>query len=155
LTQSAALHYIGEQQNITEILDIVEKDSIFYGQTDGGLTLSGGEPLLQKEFAMALLNEAKLRHIHCAIETTGHAPWPNLYAIAASLDYVLYDIKIIDDTLNQKWTGVSNVLILDNLCKLAKIPPNLPLHVRTPIIPGFNDNIESINAILDFLDTLP
>jgi pyruvate formate lyase activating enzyme len=152
---TGALHYIGEQRTVSEILAEVEKDSIFYGNSSGGLTLSGGEPLLQPDFALALLKEAGRRHIHRAIETTGHASWEVLKSIAEQLDYVLYDIKLIHKALHQKQTGVSNERILDNFRQLYQEFPELTLHVRTPVIPDINDSVEQIGEILDFLSEFP
>jgi pyruvate formate lyase activating enzyme len=152
---SLALHRIGEVKKVKEIIDLVERDMVFYSNSEGGLTLSGGEPLLQKEFTLELLKEAKRRRIHCAIETTGYAEWETLKEIAQYLDYVLYDIKTIDDRVHQEQTGVSNQRILENFKALIDTYPKLSVRARTPVIPGVNNTVEKIKEILDFLDHFP
>ena len=111
------------------------------------MTISGGEPLFQKEFAIALLREARRRRIKTAIETCGCYEWERLEEAAPYLNYVLYDVKHTD-TEKHKWaTGVGNELILSNLKKLLETFPELPVQVRTPVIPGFNDDEETARSI--------
>lgn len=146
-----ALHVMGERKSVDEVLGEVEKDALFYDNTCGGMTLSGGEPLSQREFVIALLTEAKKRRIHCAMETSGYAEWEVFKSVVERLDYLLMDIKCMDEKIHEKYTGVSNTRILENFKKLCEEFPNLPIHVRTPVIPGVNDNKEEIQAIHDFL----
>lgn len=152
---SGALHILGEHRSVGEIIDIVEKDAVFYANSEGGMTLSGGEPLIQSEFALALLREAQERHIHCAMETSGHVSWEVLESAGAFLDYVLYDIKSMDGERHRAQTGVSNELILKNFQKFCFKYPEIPILVRTPVVPGFNDRNEDISAILDFIEPFP
>jgi len=148
---TGALHLLGSKHSVGEIIDIVEKDAPFYIHSTGGMTLSGGEPLFQAEFALALLKEANRRHIHCAMETCGLVNWNVLKAAAEYLDYILYDIKCIDAERHLAFAGVSNKVILENFQGLAGMFPNMQIKVRTPVIPGFNDDEKAIGDIVDFL----
>lgn len=150
-----ALHIIGEWKTVSQVLDQVEEDSVFYENSGGGMTLSGGEPLMQAEFAEQLLEEAGNRRIHRAMETTGYAGWEALERVARHLDYLLYDVKFFRDDLHRSQTGVSNRQILENLRRVRKEFPTLSIRVRTPVIPGVNDTAEEISAIAAFLQTIP
>jgi len=148
---SKAMHLIGEEKSISEILEEVEDDEVFYTNSRGGLTLSGGEPLLQGEFAIELLKEAQHRRIDCAIETTGYVKWSVLKEACNYLNTILYDIKCIDSEKHKKFTGVNNELILENFKRMCIEFPDTQIIVRTPIIPGFNDSEEDIISIIDFI----
>jgi pyruvate formate lyase activating enzyme len=141
----------GEKKTVTEILDEVEKDAAFYNHGDGGLTLSGGEPLSQGVFLLDLLKKAKERRIHLAIETCGYGDYTLLHAVAAHLDVILFDIKSLNREKHLAYTGKSNDLILDNFERLCTDYPHLDKLVRTPVIPGFNDRPEEMQEILTFL----
>ena len=145
----------GKTRTVDEVLSIVEQDSMFYSRSGGGITLSGGEPLSQSDFALALLREAKRRRLNTAIETCGHAPWEVLKAVAEQLDFILFDIKCLDSAKHKEFTGVSTELITGNLQRLIETFPSLPIHVRTPVIPGFNDTPEDIEAISKFISGHP
>lgn len=155
LCPSQALHMIGEEKSVSQVLDAVERDSPFYDASRGGLTLSGGEPLLQPAFTTALLREAKRRRIHTAMETSGFAPWEAFEKAAEQLDYLLMDVKLWDDSLHQQVTGVSNQLILQNLRRVKACFHALPLRVRTPVIPGINDSEQELCAIAELVHALP
>ena len=148
---SRALHVIGYDATIEEVLKEVNKDSIFYGDEEGGLTLSGGEPMMQPEFTFELLKRAREEGINTSIETTGFCKTENLIKIAGQLDYMLMDIKSMDEDEHKRATGVGNKQILENFKAVRAAYPNLPIHVRTPVIPGFNDSKEAISAIRDFV----
>lgn len=152
---SKALHVIGYTETVEKIVDIVEKDSIFYANSGGGLTLSGGEPLFQSEFAISILKEANHRSINCAIETSGFVKWGVLDEACKYLDNVLYDIKSMDDEKHRQFIGVSNQLILENFSKMCKKYKHLPVLARTPVIPGFNDTKEDIGEIFNFIKQFP
>lgn len=152
---SGALAVFGQLRRVEELLDIVEADSAFYARSGGGLTLSGGEPLAQPDFALALLKEAKRRRINTAVETTGHAPWGVLAEAASLLDTIIYDIKCLDEETHRTGTGVSNQLILANFARLCEAFPDLPKLVRTPVIPGFNDDEQTISEIAALLHGKP
>lgn len=148
---SKALHVIGYETTVEEVLSKVDRDEIFYSSMDGGLTISGGEPLMQPDFTFALLKRAREEGIHTAIETTGYAAYEVFEKIAGQLDYLLMDIKSMDDEIHREYTGVSNQLILENFEKIRKRYPDLPILIRTPVIPGVNDKPEDIKAIHDFI----
>lgn len=150
-----AIRIEGKQYTISELLNIAERDAVFYGHGNGGLTVSGGEPLSQGEFLIQLLRGAKQRRIHTAIETCGQADYNVLQEAAKYLDYILYDIKSMNTQKHVQYTGWDNTRILSNFEKLCEEYPALPKKVRTPIIPGFNDTVEDIQAILDFLKDKP
>lgn len=141
----------GQERTVDDVLKVVEQDAAFYTRSSGGLTLSGGEPLLQSEFAVALLRDAKRRRIKTAVETCGMVPWRTMETAAEFLNYVLFDIKHMDNDMHEAQTGCSNEIILDNFQKLAQLIPEKPILVRTPIIPGFNDSEDAISAIAEFI----
>lgn len=141
----------GKQRTVDDVLNVVEQDMAFYARSGGGLTLSGGEPLLQSEFAVALLREARARRIKTAVETCGMVSADTIRAAAEFLNYVLFDIKHMDSALHEAHTGLPNKRILENFRILAEEFPNLPILARTPIIPGFNDSEQAVAAIADYL----
>jgi len=152
---SQALHVIGRQWEAAAVMEEVMEDQVFYRHSGGGLTLSGGEPLVQPAFSLELLNRAKAEGIPTAIETTGFGAWADLRALAEKLDFIFYDIKTLDDGVHREQTGVSNRLILENFRRLAAAFPDKKIRVRTPVIPGFNDSTAAIGAIRDWLDAFP
>lgn len=141
--------------SVDEVLTAVEEDSLFYARSGGGLTLSGGEPLAQADFARQLLTEAKRRHLNTAMETSGLASWDNLAQCCERLDTILYDIKCIDPPKHCQYTGVLNETILANFMKICETFPGLRKIVRTPVIPGFNDSPAEIGKIMAFLQGRP
>ena len=149
---TGAISTQGKIMTIKEILDIVEKDSVFYSRSTGGLTISGGEPLMQGDFTINLLKEAKKRRINTAIESCGYADYSILKACAENLDVILFDIKSLNDEKHKEYTGVSNKLIIENFNKLCIDFPKLNKCVRTPIIPHFNDNEEDVKLIKRLLE---
>lgn len=148
---SSALSPYGEKMKVMDVIDQVESDASFYTRSGGGLTLSGGEPLAQPEFAIALLREAKHRYLKTAIETAGLVKREVFLEAAKYLNYILMDIKCIDPVKHKKFTGVDNTLILENFKALRDAFPKMQIRVRTPVVPGFNDTEEDIQAIVDFL----
>ena len=152
---SEALHVFGSLRSVGDVMAAVEADGVFFGRSGGGMTLSGGEPLLQSEFALALLREAKRRRIDTAVETCGHVDWQVLRDAAELSNTVFFDIKCMDTVRHREFTGVDNSLIISNLRKLVKAFPRLSIVVRTPLIPGFNDSVEDILNIIELLRQLP
>ncbi len=145
----------GKQQSVDEILRSVEQDMAFYSRSSGGMTLSGGEPLAQGEFSIALLREARRRRIKTAIETCGQVPWKTMETAAEFINYFLFDIKHMNSEKHKEFTGKSNEIILDNFAKLAQLVPDKTILCRTPVIPGFNDSEEEIRAICEFIKPFP
>lgn len=152
---SKAIVTQGKAYTIQELADLVERDSVFYRSGEGGLTVSGGEPLLHADFLVSLLEEVQRRYIDTAIETCGCAPYDALYRTAGHLDQILFDIKSMDTQKHRAFTGHGNEQILENFVRLCEDYPELPKKVRTPVIPGFNDTREDIARIRSFLDGRP
>lgn len=152
---SKALISFGKLVSIEDVLNAVEKDSIFYSRSGGGLTIGGGEPLMQPEFTAGLVKEAKRRRINTSLETCGYAEWNAIEKVCAHLDTIFFDIKCIDSAKHKEFTGVENKKILENFRKLCKRFPNTPIIVRTTIIPGFNDSEGDIVAIANFINNIP
>ena len=153
LCPAKAMTVYGKEMSVDEVLREVEKDGPFYARSGGGVTFSGGEPLMQRDFLKELVSECKNRSIHTAIETTAFAQWEDVRSIIADLDYLLVDIKHIDPMKHKEWTGVTNEVTLKNLKHIRQEFPNKPMRVRTPVIPGFNDDVMTLKAIADFVKT--
>lgn len=139
---------IGAEELFLEI----EKDRPFYEKSQGGVTFSGGEPMLQKDFLAEILKRCKESGLHTAIETTGCVSWEAFEAVAGYADLYLYDVKHIDGDIHKKYTGVDNGQILRNLQRLRERKEEI--HVRVPVIPGFNDSAETLGEIRRLLDRL-
>jgi pyruvate formate lyase activating enzyme len=152
---AGALRVFGKEMCIEEVLREVEADSAFYSRSEGGMTLSGGEALLQGDFAINLLKEAKCHGLKTAIETCGCVQWPVLEQACHYLNNVIFDIKCFDSQKHKRHTGVGNELILSNFRKMCTQFPDKQVLVRTPIIPGFNDTEEDVLAIADYIKPFP
>ena len=140
---------IGKDVTVSEVMEIVEKDRPYYDRSGGGLTLSGGECLMQPDFAAALLRAAKGRGINTAIESTGCASFETISKLLPYLDTYLMDIKHTNSAKHKEFTGVPNDLILKNAMKIAESGMT-NLVIRVPVIPGFNDKVEEIESIARF-----
>ena len=149
---SRALELFGTYMSVDEVIKVVEEDSSFYARSGGGLTLSGGEPVSQAQFVVELLKAAAGRGIDTALETSGLCNWNDLEEICRHVNQVFYDIKSMDAEKHKRATGVDNRPILENFRRLRETFPDLPVIVRTPVVPGFNDSPDDIKAIADFLD---
>lgn len=144
-----ALSIVGSDKTISEALEIIEQDALFYQSSGGGVTLGGGEVTGQPDFATNLLMECKRMGIHTAIETCGYAKLDSLLMMAQFTDLFLYDIKHIDSDRHYELTGVRNERILDNLRELVQ--RGYRVKVRMPLIRGLNDDEETIRKTLEFL----
>ena len=142
---------VGSLMTVDEIIEEVEKDEVFYRHGDGGMTISGGEPLMQQGFLIELLKEAKKHYLKTAIETSGFGDSDILIEAAKYIDTVFYDIKTLNEEKHKEWVGVSNRQIIANFIALKEAYPHKKVVVRTPVIPGFNDTKEDIEKILGFL----
>jgi pyruvate formate lyase activating enzyme len=149
---TGARQKIGRRMSVAAVLDEVGKDTVFYDESHGGVTFSGGEPLAQPEFLRALLAACAARGIHTAVDTCGFTAREELLSVAAATGLFLYDLKVMDDAKHRRFTGVSNALILDNLRCLGTVHDNIWL--RVPIIPGLNDADEDIDAMTQFAASL-
>lgn len=148
-----SLVLVGESKTVEEVVEEVLRDRPFYERSDGGVTLSGGEPLLQLAFSRAILARCKEENLHTAIETAANFPWERVEAILPVTDLVMMDIKLMDADKHRAATGVSNERILDSARRLGQ--SGKPLIVRTPVVPGVNDQEDEIAAIAAFVATLP
>jgi pyruvate formate lyase activating enzyme len=136
---------VGETWSVSRLLGEIEKDLLFYDESGGGVTLSGGEPLAQASFAASVLAACQERRIHTAVDTCGYAEWEDLQRIARVTDLFLYDVKHADNGRHRELTGVSNERILENLRRLSG--EGCTLWIRVPIIPGLNDTQEELVAL--------
>ncbi len=144
-----ALTLSGKEMEPGEVMEEVMQDMEYYQNSGGGITLSGGEVFLQPEFAYKLLETCKENDIHTAIETNLYAPWEKINKLLEVTDLVMFDIKMMDSKEHEKWTGVKNERILDNIKTLSA--RDISMIVRTPVIPGVNDTIECIKQIAAFI----
>lgn len=147
---SGARKISGARKSVEDIVEEVEKDRLFYENSGGGVTLSGGEPLMQPAFSREILRICKKRGIHTAMETCGHAPWSEFEKILSFLDLVLFDIKHTNPEKHKEATGESNQLIFENFTHLAHL--KTPVIIRIPLIPGYNDTIENVGSIIKLLE---
>lgn len=147
-----ALGIIGEYYTVDEVIKEALKDVTFYQNSGGGITLSGGEPMLFPEFSIEIIKAAKKNNLNTCIETTGFTKYENLKRIMPFTDIFLYDWKETDDNLHKKFTGVSNKLIYDNLMELDKAGAKIIL--RCPVIPGYNDRYEHYIGIAELANKL-
>ncbi|WP_022850074.1 glycyl-radical enzyme activating protein [Limisalsivibrio acetivorans] len=143
---------IGREMSVREVMDEVEKDLIFYESSGGGVTFSGGEVFVQKDFLFGCLKEAKRRGMHTCIDTTGYTSADNMEKAIELTDLFLYDIKFVDDEQHKKYTGVSNERILDNIRRIRA--SGTPLRVRFPLIPGITDSRENLRDVAELTASL-
>lgn len=149
---TGALQAIGRRMGSAELVETLLRDRIFFDESGGGVTLSGGEPLLQARFVIETMRLLRAEGVHTALDTCGYAKWTDLQEAAGQTDLVLYDVKLMDEDRHKAATGVSNRLILDNLAALSKIHANI--WIRVPIIPGINDDEANLEATAEFLAPL-
>ncbi|AEE96532.1 glycyl-radical enzyme activating protein [Mahella australiensis] len=147
-----ALVMTGKHMTVSEVMDEVMKDKLFYDNSGGGVTYSGGEPLLQREFIKELLVESKKNGLNTAVDTAGNVPWEAFEQVLPYVDLFLYDIKVMDPDKHRYATGVNNRQLLVNLQHLASCKANI--WIRIPVIPGVNDNVPEMRAIADFVECL-
>lgn len=148
-----ALEIAGRAVEVQEVLDVVVRDLAYYEASQGGLTLSGGEPLMQPEFAKELLFGAKSRGLHCCVETSGYAMWGSMRPLLPYVDVWLFDYKETDRQLHEKFVGKSNDLILSNLEKLHQAGARILL--RCPMIPQHNARRQHLDGIVQITRRLP
>ena len=149
---AGALEQVGQDMTVGEVLEEVLKDKVFYENSGGGITLSGGEPMESFEFLRELLPGAKQAGLHICIETCGHAPWKRYEWLLPYIDLFLYDIKATDPEKHRNFTGVTNELILENLRKIDENGGKTIL--RCPLVPGVNDEEEHLHAVAALANTL-
>jgi pyruvate formate lyase activating enzyme len=143
---------VGRVIGVEEVVREVEKDQLFYDESGGGVTFSGGEPLSQPQFLEALLSACNAREIHATLDTSGYAPPDVMERLLPRVQLILFDLKIIDDADHHRHTGVSNRIILGNLARIAA--SSTPLRIRLPLVSGITDGDDNITAVIRLADTL-
>jgi len=146
---SAKEEKIGRLISVAELMKEVEKDRVFYDQSGGGVTFSGGEPMMQPDFLAAALAACRDAGLSAAVDSCGYAPVEDFDRIYELVDLILYDLKLADDELHKKYTGVSNGLILNNLTFLSE--KGNKVRLRIPMVPGITDTMENIKGILAYI----
>jgi len=149
---SNALSIAGELKSVDQLLHEVEKDLPFYENSDGGVTLTGGEPLFQNSEMLKLVKALKERHINIAIETSLNVAWAKIRPLIDFVDYWLADLKHINPQKFKSFTGGNTKLVMKNFKKLDKA--NTQIIVRIPVVPGFNSTNEELQSMIDFVTTL-
>ena len=147
-----ALQISGQDLTADDVMFQVEQDIPYYKHSNGGVTLSGGEAMLQKKLCQEIITACKERGIQVAVETALNIPAETVEEIAPQFDLIMFDIKLPDSESYKEWTGVGNELIVKNIEFISKL--GIPLIVRTPIIPGVNDSTETIRKIADYIAKL-
>lgn len=142
----------GKLYSIEEIMTEIEKERVFIEQSGGGVTFSGGEPLMHSDFLIQLLDACKEKNIHTVVDTTGFSKKETLLAVAKKTDHFLFDLKMMDSEKHKKFTGVGNELILENLKLLAD--SGASISIRIPLIKGVNDDDENTKATIKYLSSL-
>jgi len=146
---AGARQLAGRWMSVPDVLAEVLKDELFFDESGGGITLSGGEPLMQASFVEALLVACRNRRLRTAVDTCGHAPTEVLRRVRENVDLFLYDLKLMDSDRHRQFTGVGNALILRNLKMLAE--DGSAVIMRIPVIPGVNDDADNLSALSAFL----
>jgi pyruvate formate lyase activating enzyme len=147
-----ALRLAGSFTTVTELFKIIQRDRQFWG-SEGGITLTGGEPLLQIDFAKEILKKCYEAYIHTAVETCGNVPWKNFADAIPWIDFIYFDLKIINAAIHRDLTGASNELILDNARRLAQAFQG-KLIFRMPVLPGINDSTEQLTEVINFMNSI-
>lgn len=140
---------IGSEVRLETLVSEISRDSIFYDQSHGGVTVSGGEPMMQIDFLEGLLKACRSRGISTTVDTSAYAPWSDFERILDLVDLYMVDLKLINDSEHKKYTGVSNKLILGNFENLLK--SGSAVRARCPMIPGITDTEESLNLLISYL----
>jgi len=150
---TGALQGVGERIEPADLVQSLLRDRIFFDDSGGGVTISGGEPLVQAAFVTEVLRLLRADGVHTALDTCGYGRWPEMRDAAEHASLVLYDLKLMDPARHKAATGVSNDVILDNLRALAGVHP--AIWIRVPIIPGVNDDDGNIEATAEFVHSVP
>ena len=147
-----ALQKVGKTISVDELISEVEQDVSFFNTSGGGVTFSGGEPMLQFKFLFLALTALKEKGFHVALETNMLSAWDKYEKILSKVDLILADLKLVSREAHKKVTGAHNDIILENLLKLDK--SGVPFWIKTPVIPGVNDNLVEMEKIIGFVSNL-
>lgn len=137
---------------VVQVIDEVMRDETFYDNSQGGVTFSGGEAMLQFHFLKALLEASRNQGLHTAVDTAGNVVWSRFDELLPLVDLFLYDLKHMDDQVHKRTTGIGNQVILSNLEKLTAKHPHV--WIRIPVIPGVNDNSQAMEEMVRFIQGL-
>lgn len=149
---SRALEMVGKCFTVEQVMNILERDLVYYRNSGGGVTFSGGEPTMQPDFLALCLKRCKDKGIHTAVDTCGFAKWSVFEAILPYVDLFLYDLKQMDSEKHKRFTGVGNELVLDNLKRISRA--GKPIWIRIPLIPGYTDSHENLSRTAEFIRVL-
>ncbi len=149
---TGALHRIGREVTPRELFNEIMQDEPFFRQSGGGVTISGGEPMMQRDFTATLLQMLREAGIHTALDTNMTSPWEKYETVLPFTSLVLADLKLIDEEAHRTWTGKRNRRILENIRRLDET--GIPYYVRTPVIPGVNDDDDEMARIIGFVSGL-
>ena len=149
---SGAREGIGEIVSSEQMIDCILRDKVFYEQSGGGVTFSGGEPTAQIDFLESMLHLCREKGVNTAVDTCGFAPWESFARILDYTNLFLYDLKHLDSSIHERFTGVTNELILSNLIRLSESGSAITL--RIPLVGGFNDNTDFFYRVTDFIGKL-
>jgi pyruvate formate lyase activating enzyme len=149
---TGARQMVGREMSVAQVMDEILQDRIFYEDSAGGVTFSGGEPLMQPQFVTGLLEACRARDIHAAVDTCGFGCRDHLLAFGRLASLVLYDLKFMDDGQHREYCGVPNRIILENLKALDQ--SHRRIWIRVPVIPGVNDDDDNLAALARFVGTL-
>lgn len=148
-----AMEMSGKKISVDEILKVIRRETVMMDQSEGGATISGGEPMMQSDFLIELLDALGREGIHRAVDTTGFSKTETLLEVARRTDLFLYDLKMMDPLRHKKFTGVTNEKILENLRILAESGANI--NIRIPLIRGVNSDTANIRQSAEFIASLP
>jgi pyruvate formate lyase activating enzyme len=144
---SKAIECVGQYMTVDEVIKKIEDDRTFYKNSNGGMTISGGEALAQSEFAFEVFKRSQEKGIHTALDTTANASWTEIEKVINYIDLVLVDIKHMDSKMHKKGTGVGNEVILENVKKIAA---RVKTWIRIPLIPHYNDSESNLKKVAEF-----
>lgn len=147
-----AYEEVGEPISDADLAAALLRDKLFYDQSDGGVTFSGGDPVMQAEFFFEVAMRLRDAEVHVALDTAGYFPWEKLAPLVSVSDLILFDIKLLSRVLHRRYTGVDNQLILENAMKIAEL--GKPMIMRMILVPGVNDSDNEINGRLAFVKSL-
>ena len=149
---TGARQVIGYEITVPDLMNEIKKDLLFYEQSGGGVTFSGGEPLYQAQFLLTILTQCKENYVHTAIDTSGYCDTEAILKAAETASYFLYDIKFMDSGKHEQYCGAPNDLILENLKQLSEVKTKLL--IRIPVIPAVNDDMTEMKNIFDFIKNM-
>jgi pyruvate formate lyase activating enzyme len=143
---------VGEWLTVDQVMEVVRRDSVYYENSGGGVTFSGGEPTTQPDFLAACAEQCQKEGIHTALDTSGFVEGSILQRILPVFDLFLFDVKHMDSQRHERLTGVDNIMILENLRQIDQTAK--PIWIRIPLIPGYNDSRENLGQIAELVHNL-